>query len=449
MRTKVISICTGMRQAIAMTVVVVIGTQWGDEGKGKVVDFYAARANMIVRFNGGNNAGHTIVKGDETFKLHLLPSGVIHSDKHIVIGNGVVVDPSVLLKEMGELEGRGYPVAQLSISDRAHMILKYHKVLDGIEERLKGNLAAGTTRRGIGPCYQDKAARLGLRMGDLLDLEALRHKLNVLVPIKDKVTKALGGEEMLFDPEGLFEECKTYAERLGSHIEDTTLLVNETIEAGQNVLFEGAQGVHLDIDHGIYPYGTSSNCIAGAACTGAGIPPSVIDEVVGVVKAYTSRVGTGPVPTELTGEDGDHLRERGGEYGTTTGRPRRCGWLDLCLVRYSHMVCGFTGLALTKLDCLGGLPTVKVCIEYKARGRTLRHPPSDMRLFAECEPQYVELDGWEDPGQEGWRRAAREGPSALPVNARKYLDFVEDETKASIAFVGVGPGRDETLDLRA
>ncbi len=432
-----------------MTVVVVIGTQWGDEGKGKVVDFYAGRANMIVRFNGGNNAGHTIVKGDETFKLHLLPSGVVYPDKHIVIGNGVVVDPGVLLGEMGELEGRGYPIARLSISDRAHMILQYHKVLDGIEERLKGNLAAGTTRRGIGPCYQDKAARLGLRMGDLLDLEALRHKLNILVPIKDRVTEALGGEEMLFDPEGLFEECKTYAERLGPHIEDTTLLVNETIGAGKDVLFEGAQGVHLDIDHGIYPFGTSSNCIAGAACTGAGIPPSVIDEVVGVVKAYTSRVGTGPVPTEMVGEEGKHLRERGGEYGTTTGRPRRCGWLDLCLVRYSHMICGFTGLALTKLDVLAGLPTVKVCTEYRAGGRTLRHPPSDMRLFAECEPQYVELDGWEDPGEEGWLRAAREGPGALPANARRYLDFVEEATRAPITFVGVGPGREETLDLRA
>jgi len=431
-----------------MTVAVIIGSQFGDEGKGKVTDFYAAEADMIVRFNGGNNAGHTIVVGEETFKLHLMPSGAIQPNKHVVIGNGVVVDPGVLLTEMAELEAAGHPVSRLSVSDRAHLILSYHKLQDGIEEGLKGKLKAGTTMRGIGPAYQDKAARWGLRAGDLLDTDELRNKLDIVLPIKERAIRGLGGPDVHFDPGLVYTECLDYAQRLTPYIEDTTVLINEAIESGTNVLFEGAQGVLLDIDHGVYPFGTSSNVVTGAACTGAGVAPSVFDEVIGIVKAYLSRVGTGPVPTELEDEVGKHLQTVGKEFGATTGRPRRCGWLDLAMVRYSHMLSGFTGIALTKVDILSGLPTVKVCTEYKARGRTLRVPPSDMALFAECEPQYVELDGWDDPGQEAWRRAASEGMGALPPNCRRYVEFVEEELGVPVAFVGVGPGRTETLDLR-
>jgi adenylosuccinate synthase len=431
-----------------MTVAVIIGSQWGDEGKGKVTDFYAADAEMIVRFNGGNNAGHTIVVGGETYKLHLMPSGAIHPDKHVVIGNGVVVDPGVLLHEMAELESAGHGISRLSISDRAHLILSYHKLIDGIEEGLKGKSAAGTTMRGIGPCYQDKTARFGLRAGDLLDRDELRRKLDIVVPIKERWIREFGERKVEFEPQDVYDECDYYAEKLGPHIEDTMLLINDAIAEGRSVLFEGAQGVHLDIDHGVYPFGTSSNCITGAASTGAGVSPSVFDEVIGIVKAYVTRVGTGPVPTELDDDVGLHLREVGGEYGATTGRPRRCGWLDLAMVRYSHMLCGFTGIALTKVDVLSGLPTIKVCTGYRARGRTLRTPPGDMKMLAECEPQYVELDGWEDPGKEAWRRASREGMGALPANCRAYVEFVGEELGVPIAFVGVGPGRSETLDLR-
>lgn len=431
-----------------MTVAVIIGSQFGDEGKGKVTDFYAAEADIIVRFNGGNNAGHTIVVGDETYKLHLMPSGAIQPDKHVVIGNGVVVDPGVLMKEMAELEGAGHPVSRLSVSDRAHLILSYHKLQDGIEEELKGKLKAGTTMRGIGPTYQDKAARWGVRAGDLLDVEELRRKLDIVLPIKERAIRGLGGPDVHFDPDIVYAECLDYAERLGPYIEDTVVLINDAIAEGKSVLFEGAQGVMLDIDHGVYPFGTSSNVVTGAACTGAGVAPSVFDEVIGIVKAYLSRVGTGPVPTELEDEVGRHLQTVGKEFGATTGRPRRCGWLDLAMVRYSHMLSGFTGIALTKVDILSGLPTVKVCMEYKARGRTLRVPPADMALFDECEPQYVELDGWEDPGQDAWRRAAREGMGALPPNCRRYVEFVGEELGVPVAFVGVGPGRSETLDLR-
>jgi len=431
-----------------MTVAVIIGSQFGDEGKGKVTDFYAADADMIVRFNGGNNAGHTIVVEGVTYKLHLMPSGAIQPDKHVVIGNGVVVDPGVLLQEMAELETAGHPVSRLSVSDRAHLILSYHKMLDGIEEGLKGKLRAGTTMRGIGPAYQDKAARWGVRAGDLLDPQELNRKLDIVLPIKERTIRGLSDGKVELDADAVRRECMDYAERLGPFVEDTTVLINEAIDGGQNVLFEGAQGVLLDIDHGVYPFGTSSNVVTGAACTGAGVSPRVFDDVIGIVKAYLSRVGTGPVPTELDDDVGKHLQTVGKEFGATTGRPRRCGWLDLAMVRYSHMLCGFTGIALTKVDVLSGLPTVKVCTGYTARGRNLRFPPADMALFAECEPQYVELDGWEDPGGEVWRRAAREGMGALPANCRAYVEFVQEELGVPVAFVGVGPGRSETLDLR-
>jgi adenylosuccinate synthase len=431
-----------------MTVAVIIGAQWGDEGKGKVTDFYAAEAELIVRFNGGNNAGHTIVVEGEEFKLHLMPSGAIQPGKHVVIGNGVVVDPGVLLKEIKELDEAGHGISRLSISDRAHLILKHHKVMDGVEESLKGRLAAGTTMRGIGPCYQDKAARFGLRAGDLLDRDEMGHKLDIVVPIKEKVIQALSGGRAEFDPKDVYEECEYYAEAIGPYVEDTTVLINDAISSGKNVLFEGAQGVHLDIDHGVYPFGTSSNVITGAACTGAGVGPQVFDEVIGIVKAYVTRVGTGPVPTELDDDVGLHLREVGGEYGATTGRPRRCGWLDLAMVRYSNMLCGFTAIALTKVDVLSGLETIKVCTSYEARGKVHRVPPADMKLFAECVPQYVELPGWEDTGKEEWRRIAREGVDTLPPNCKAYVDFVSDELGVPVNFIGVGPGRSETLDLR-
>ncbi|MFQ5838311.1 MAG: adenylosuccinate synthase [Thermoplasmata archaeon] len=431
-----------------MPATVVIGTQWGDEGKGKIIDYCAEDAEVIVRFNGGSNAGHTVLVGEELFRFKLIPSGILREEKLNIVGNGVVVDPSVLSVEIEELKKRGHEVDNLRISERAHVVMPYHKLLDGLEEGLKGSLKAGTTMRGIGPCYEDKAARIGLRVGDLLDEEVLGERLDHLVPMKQRLIEAYGGEEVL-SKESLLEECKGYGAMLREYVTDTSLLVYEALEAGKRVLFEGAQGTHLDIDHGIYPFGTSSNCVTGAAAVGSGVGPRHITEVIGVVKAFTSRVGTGPFPAEISGSTASYLRDKSmGEYGTVTGRPRRVGWLDLVMLRYSVRVNSPDYLAVTKLDVLAGLNPVKVCVKYECDGQVLHHFPASMRVFASCRPVFEELEGWEDISEDTWREAVKAGYDELPSEMREYLDFLSKETGVPVGIVSVGPGRGATLDMR-
>ena len=429
--------------------VVVLGSQFGDEGKGKVIDYLADRADVVVRFHGGANAGHTVQVGEELYKFHLVPSGILRPATMNVIGNGVVIDPATLLEELEDLRKRGHPAENLRISDRAHLVMPYHKVQDRMEEDLKGRLKAGTTGRGIGPCYEDKAGRFGIRMADLLDPAVLADKLETVVPIKQRLLAAYGSHETI-DAKAVVKEYAGYGERLGRYVTDTSVLLDAELRAGKRVLFEGAHGTHLCIDHGIYPYGTSSNCVAAAAAVGSGIGPQWLNEIIGVVKAFTSRVGTGPFPTEIQDKTADYLRERGGgEYGTTTHRPRRIGWLDLVMVRMSARVNGLTGLAVTKLDVLGGLPKVKVANAYTFADETYRDFPADMRLLSKSRPVYEEFDGWPDLKEEEWGRLAKKGYDALPEAVRAYLDFVSRTTGVPIRIVSVGRSRDATIDLGA
>ncbi len=419
---------------------VIIGSQWGDEGKGKVTDYYSRKADYIVRFQGGNNAGHTVVVGDKTFKFRLIPSGAV-SGKHVIIGNGTVVDPEVLLEEINSIENQGITV-NLHLSERAHVIMPYHKLQDALEESLKGTLKAGTTLKGIGPCYQDKVGRFGIRFIDLIDKEVFREKLEKFLPMKRALFQAHHSPFNL-DFNDLYTTYNEYAEKLKRYVEDTSLLINNAIKEEKNILMEGAQGTHLGVDHGIYPYGTSSNCVAGAACTGAGISPLSVREILGIVKAYTTRVGTGPVPTELKDETGEYLQKRGGEFGTVTGRPRRCGWLDLVLLRYSHRVNGFTGIAITKLDVLNGLNPVRVCTHYERNGEKIYDFPASMKILEECTPVYKEFPGWDfDPED-----TVRKGYNSLPPAAQSYLKFISDHLGVPIYMVSVGPARHQTLAL--
>jgi adenylosuccinate synthase len=417
---------------------VIIGSQWGDEGKGKATDYYSEKADYIARFQGGNNAGHTVVVGERTFKFRLIPSGAV-SGKKVIIGNGTVVDPEILLQEISELEKEGIP-ANLYLSERAHVIMPYHKLQDVLEEKLKGNLRAGTTKKGIGPCYQDKVGRFGIRFVDLIDKEVFRGKLETLMAMKKALFQA-HNEPFNLDVNEVFETYNEYAENLKKYVTDTTLLINTAIGEGKNILMEGAQGTHLGIDHGIYPYGTSSNCIAGGACTGGGISPLHITEVLGIVKAYTTRVGTGPVPTELEDETGKYLRDRGSEYGTVTGRPRRCGWLDMVLLRYSTRINGFTGIAITKLDVLNGLDTVKVCMHYECNGEKMYEFPASMKKLEHCRPVYKEFPGWDFDPEE----VAQSGYDSLPETATQYIQFISDHLAVPVYMVSVGPARHQTL----
>ncbi len=431
-----------------MTVTVITGAQWGDEGKGKITDYYAEDVDFIVRFQGGNNAGHTVVIGTEKYKLHLIPSGILWPEKFVAIGNGCVIDPEVLFQEIDGLEKRGNKCTNLLISDRAHIIFPYHKLQDEGEERMKGALSAGTTKRGIGPCYADKAARFGIRVIDLLDEKALSEKLDVIVPFKQKVLADMGITTKL-DADGIKKSYLAYGKRMEPHVVDLSRVLYDAMQDGRNILLEGAQGTHLDIDHGIYPYTTSSNTIAGGACTGAGVGPTMIDNVLGVVKAYTTRVGTGPMPTELSDELGKRLQTKGGEFGTTTGRTRRCGWLDMMLVRYAVRVNGYTGLAITKLDVLGGLEKIKVCTKYEYKGKVLKDFPASMKVLEECKPVYVDLDGWEDLPKEGWQKIAKKGYyRALPKTMRDYIKFISKDAGVPIHIVSVGEDRNATLDRR-
>ena len=428
-----------------MPATVVVGCQFGDEGKGKVIDFLAANADVVVRFQGGANAGHTVQVGEDLYAFHLLPSGVLRKRTLNVIGNGVVVDPAQLLQEIDETRARGHPITNLRISDRAHIVMPYHKVLDGLEEKLKGGLGAGTTLRGIGPAFEDKVGRFGIRMCDLIDPELLRAKLQALVPIKQRLIDAYGGQERL-DAEALFTEHEAYGKRLAPFVIDTSAWLDAALKRRKRILFEGAQGTHLCIDHGIYPFGTSSNCVAGAAAIGAGIGPQHLTDVIGVAKAFTSRVGAGPFPTELDGATAEHLRERGGgEYGTTTRRPRRVGWLDLVMLRMSVRVNGLTRLAVTKLDVLGGLDRVRVCVGYRHEGAVVKEFPASMRVLSAAKPNYREFKGWPDLSEAEWTGIAGRGRRALPAPTQRYVAFIESQLKVPVRILSAGRSRAATM----
>lgn len=425
-----------------MPAVALVGAQWGDEGKGKVTDFLAAQADFIVRYQGGNNAGHTVVVGQEEFRLHLIPSGILYPEKTCIIGNGVVIDPAVLIGEIEELTRRGVKMARLLISERAHVILPYHRMLDSAQEVWKGNGRIGTTGRGIGPAYMDKMARTGLRMIDLINPEVLRCRLEENVALKNALFERVYGTETVSFA-ALYETYQDYATFLRKYVVDTGVVLHEAISAGRKVLFEGAQGTLLDIDHGTYPYVTSSNPTAGGVCTGAGVGPRVIDCVVGIAKAYTTRVGEGPFPTELKDRLGEEIRARGREFGTTTGRPRRCGWFDAVIARYAVRVNGLDYLCLTKLDVLTGIPVLKICRAYRYRGEEITNFPASLDVLTACEPVYEELPGW-DEEITGARRLAD-----LPVNARRYIERIEALAGVPVALVGVGVRREETIVCRS
>jgi adenylosuccinate synthase len=419
--------------------IVIIGAQWGDEGKGKITDLLAERADAIVRFQGGNNAGHTIVRDGETWKLHLMPSGILHRGKLCVIGNGVVIDPKVLTDELDELRRRGIDTSGLRISANAHLIMPYHMLLDHAGEIKLGKLQIGTTRRGIGPCYADKAARLGIRVQDLLDEKILKKKIVAALEPKRLSLRDFQRDPRL-DLQAMTDEYLTYGHRIKGYIADTTRLVLERLDADDMVVFEGAQGTLLDIDHGTYPFVTSSNPVAGSACIGAGVGPKDIDEIWGVTKAYSTRVGAGPFPTELEGSLADELRERGGEYGTTTGRPRRVGWLDLVALRYAARINSLTALAITKLDVLSGLPTLHVCTRYRGpEDAEFDHFPYHQTVLHHAVGEYEELPGWSEEIREC------RSEEDLPDAARQYLQFISDFVRVPVAMIGVGPGRDEVI----
>lgn len=420
-----------------MSTVVVVGTQWGDEGKGKITDYLAESADVVARYQGGNNAGHTILIDGKKFKLSLIPSGVFYKEKTCVIGNGMVVNPAALLEEIKYIHDNGFDTDNLVISDRAHVILPYHMVLDALEEDRKGPNKIGTTRKGIGPAYMDKAARNGIRIADLMDAEEFELKLRHIMKEKNDVIKQMyGGEEL--DVEETLKQYLAYAEELRRYVCDTSVVLNDAIDADKKVLFEGAQGVMLDIDQGTYPFVTSSNPSAGGVCIGSGVGPSKIQQVIGVAKSYTTRVGDGPFPTELDNEIGGYIREKGHEYGTVTGRARRVGWFDSVVVRHARRVSGITGLSLNSLDVLSGLETVKICTAYKYRGEEITHYPASLKMLAECEAVYEELPGWSED------ITGAKTLEDLPENTRRYVERVAELTGIPIAIFSVGRNREQT-----
>lgn len=424
-----------------MSSVVVVGTQWGDEGKGKITDFLSKKAEVVARYQGGDNAGHTIVFNDTKYKLHLIPSGIFYSDKTCVIGNGMVVNPKSLVTELAYLHERGVSTDNLRISNRAHVILPYHQLQDKLEEDAKGDAKVGTTLKGIGPCYMDKAARIGIRIADLLDKEVFAEKLKTVLAIKNRMfVKMYEVDAVEFDD--IFEEYYAYGQQFAKYVCDTSVVLNNALDEEQKVLFEGAQGVLLDIDHGTYPFVTSSNAASGGVSSGAGIGPSKIHHVVGVCKAYTSRVGDGPFPTELDDEIGHTIREVGKEYGTTTGRPRRVGWFDSVVVRHSRRVSGITDLCLNSIDVLTGLETLKICTAYEFEGKLLDEYPPNFRVLEQCKPVYEELPGWTEDIT-GVRKF-----EDLPVNAQNYVKRIEALTGIELLTFSVGPAREQTVILR-
>ena len=422
-----------------MPATVVVGTQWGDEGKGKITDTLSERADVVVRFQGGNNAGHTIVVGEERFALTLIPSGVLYPQVTPVIANGCVVDPAVLLDEMATLAARGIDPSRLRLSANAHLIMPYHRKLDAVMERYLGRQMIGTTKRGIGPAYMDKFSRFGIRVQDLFDPKIFRQKLETALKDKNRQLVKVYNQ-LAMDPEPIAEEYLAYGERLHDHVTDTSLLVWEAIRDGKNVVFEGAQATLLDVDHGTYPFVTSSNPTAGGACTGTGIGPGLIDEVLGVAKAYISRVGSGPFPTELDNEIGERMVEIGGEYGTVTGRRRRCGWLDAVALRYAVRVNGLTRIALTKLDVLSHFDTLRVGVAYDSLEKRYSEFPRQQRILYNCQPVYEDLPGW------GIDISSVSRYEDLPKEAQRYVEFVEEQAGVPVTTVSVGPSRAATLE---
>ena len=424
-----------------MPALVLLGAQWGDEGKGKATDLLGDRVDYVVRYQGGNNAGHTVVIGDQKYALHLLPSGILSSNCVPVIGNGVVIDPAVLLEEIKGLNERGIDTSKLTISLNAHLITPYHRTIDKVTERFLGKAKIGTTGRGIGPAYADKINRIGIRVQDLFDTSILRQKLEAALKDKNQVLVKVFNRNNI-NVEDVLAEYLNYAEILRPYVADTALILNKALEAGKTVLLEGSQGTLLDVDHGTYPYVTSSNPTAGGACTGSGIGPTKIDRVIGILKAYTTRVGSGPFPTELFDEDGEALRRIGGEVGVTTGRNRRCGWFDAPIARYATRVNGLTDFFLTKLDVLTGWEKIPVCVAYEIDGKRVEEVPASQSDFHHAKPIYEYLDGWTEDISNCKKF------EELPINAQKYVKYLEEISGAPMSAIGVGPGRDQTIVVK-
>ncbi|TNJ62058.1 adenylosuccinate synthase [Paenibacillus hemerocallicola] len=424
-----------------MSTVVVVGSQWGDEGKGKITDFLAESAEVVARYQGGNNAGHTILIKDKKYKLHLIPSGIFYTNKVCVIGNGMVINPAALIEEINYIHENGFSTDNLKLSDRAHVIMPYHLLLDGLDEDRKGANKIGTTRKGIGPCYMDKAARNGIRIADLMDAEEFERKLRHLVAEKNTLIEQVYGGKGL-DADSILTEYLGYAEVLRRYVTDTSVVLNDVIDQGKRVLFEGAQGVMLDIDQGTYPFVTSSNPTAGGVCIGSGVGPTKIHQIIGVAKAYTTRVGDGPFPTELNNETGDWIREKGNEYGTTTGRPRRVGWFDSVVVRHARRVSGITGLSLNSIDVLSGLDTVKICTHYEYNGEKIDYYPASLKMLSECKAVYEELPGWKED------ISGARSLEDLPETARHYVERVSQLSGIPISIFSVGRNREQTNLVR-
>lgn len=425
-----------------MSAFIVLGAQWGDEGKGKITDYLAEGADVVVRFQGGSNAGHTVEVGSRQYKLHLIPSGILYGDKLNIISNGVVLDPKALFEEIDYLKNLGVKISpeNLMISDRTQLIMPYHKIMDGIKERARGKKDIGTTGKGIGPCYTDKMERSGLRVCDLMHADVFKEKLKDNIETKNEIiSKVYGGALMDFN--AVYDEYMVYAEKMRPFVKEASVIVYNNIKAGKKVLFEGAQGTLLDIDYGTYPYVTSSNTIAGGVCTGSGIGPTMIDGAVGIAKAYTTRVGKGPFPTELLDKTGDWIREKGHEFGVTTGRARRCGWLDLVILKTSARISGLTSFAVTKIDTLAGLKKIKICVGYRLNDKIIDYVPASLEDLDKCQPIYEEFDGW-DSSIENARNY-----EDLPENAKIYLKRVEEYTGTKISIISVGPKRDQTIKV--
>ncbi len=424
-----------------MPVIAIVGAQWGDEGKGKVVDQLAEGAQMVVRFSGGDNAGHTVINPLGEFKLHLVPSGIFFSWVTCIIGNGVVINPACLIEEIDKLNQSGIDTSRLVISSRAHLVMPYHILLDGLEEESRASKALGTTLRGIGPAFVDKVARLGIRVGDLLDKKGLLERLKTVLEYKNKLLTRVYGVSPLSLNE-IYQQYCQYGERLAPHIKETTTLIQEALAQDELILLEGAQGALLDPDFGTYPYTTSSSPLSGEGCLGSGIGPTSIDRVLGVYKAYCTRVGSGPFPTEIEDETCNLIRERAHEYGTTTGRPRRCGWFDAVAARFSSQINGLTGAAITRLDVLDDLPKLKICVAYKLSGRSIDYFPASIADLGKCQPVYEELDGWQTDTT-NIREFDR-----LPIQARKYITKLEELISCPVNIICVGPAREQTIQVR-
>jgi len=423
-----------------MSTLVIVGAQWGDEAKGKIVDVLGHDANLVVRYSGGNNAGHTVIIGDRTFKFHLLPAGILHKSTTAILAGGMAICPKGLLEELDRTESMVGQLGELRISPAAHVVFPYHRRLDELEEAARGDNKIGTTSRGIGPMYTDKVQRIGIRMGEFVQPDRFAARLREVLEFKNRLMTLLGGQPMSFDE--VYGEYSAYADRLRPYVVDTEGVLQEAVRRGDRVLFEGAQGAFLDLDHGTYPYVTSSHPTTGGACLGTGIGPRDIDNALGVMKSYTTRVGEGPFPTELLDATGDQIREQGQEYGTTTGRPRRCGWLDLVAIRHACRVNSLSGLILTRIDVLAGIGDLQVATHYRQNGQRLEHMPYTLEEWAEVEPEYVTMEGWE-----GDIRGCR-SKAELPAAAQRYMEFIEEQTGTPIAIISIGPDRDETVILR-